>query len=270
MEASLPLKNKWIVNTRAAHQAQPLTEKLRDAGATVINFPLLEIEAPENYEDVEQQLSALEQYDLAIFISTNAVERTLDKVDVSTLKKLKLACVGKKTGLALKKHGLDSDFCPERFFNSEALLALDAFQQFIPGKNIALIKGEGGRDLLQKSLLKWGGDVDSINVYRRTCPQHNLALLKNHQQRQELDIIILTSGFSIDHFFELADKHSETAVTNSNNKSNENNLMNSVTLLLGSERLKSHIPDSFKGKVIFAEDPNDDTLLKELTIDNKL
>ncbi|WP_299876219.1 uroporphyrinogen-III synthase [uncultured Cocleimonas sp.] len=261
MEKSLPLQNKWVVNTRAEHQAQPLNEKLIAAGAHVIRFPLLNIEAPENLVKVEQQLASLADYDLAIFISTNAVEQTFNKIDPSVFKNIKLACVGKKTGLALKQFGLDIDFCPERFFNSEALLALDEFQQFIPGKKIALIKGEGGRDLLEKSLQKWGGEVSSIAVYRRTCPQHNLDLLKTHQQHQELDIIILTSGFSVDNFFTLADENSESAVT-------KNSWMNSLTVLLGSDRLKKHIPDNFKGKVIFAEDPNDDTLLKELTIDN--
>lgn len=250
-----PLQNRWVVNTRAEHQAQPLNEKLIAAGANVINFPLLSIAAPENLEKVERQLASLADYDLAIFISTNAVEQTLNKIDTSVLKNLKLACVGEKTGLALKEYGLGIDFCPERFFNSEALLALDAFQKFIPGKKIALIKGEGGRDLLKKSLLKWGGDINSFDVYRRTCPQHNLDLLKNHQLRQELDIIILTSGFSVDNFFTLADK---------------TDWIDSLTLLLGSERLKKHIPGNFKGKIIFAEDPNDNTLLKELTIDNDL
>ena len=254
-----PLQNKWVVNTRAEHQAQPLTEKLIAAGANVISFPLLCITPPENLETVERQLASLKDYDLAIFISTNAVEQTFNKIDTSVLKTLKLACVGQKTGLALKQHGLDSDFCPERYFNSEALLALDELQKFIPGKKIALIKGDGGRDLLKKSLHKWGGDVKSIDVYQRTCPQHSLDLLKYHQQRQELDIIILTSGFSVQSFFTLAG-------ATSGEKSEEIDWINSVTLLLGSERLKKHIPDTFSGKVIFAEDPHDDTLLKELTI----
>ncbi len=266
MEPLGPLQNKWVVNTRAEHQAQPLNEKLIAAGANVISFPLLNIAASENLEKVEHQLASLEDYDLAIFISTNAVEQTLNKIDASVLKALKLGCVGQKTALTLKQHGLDIDFCPERFFNSEALLGLDTFQKFIPGKKIALIKGEGGRDLLKKSLQKWGGDVSSFDVYRRTCPQHNLDLLKNHQQRQELDIIILTSGFSVYNFFTLAGGISGTAET----KTDKKDWIDSLTLLLGSERLKKYIPGNFKGRVIFAEDPNDDTLLKALTIEHNL
>ncbi len=258
MEPPLPLQNKWIVNTRAEHQAQPMNKKLSAAGANVISFPLLSIKAPESLEAVEHQLASLEDYDIAIFISTNAVEQTLNKIDSSVLNSLKLACTGSKTALALKENGFEIDFCPERFFNSEALLALDSFQEFVPGKKIAIIKGEGGRNLLTKTLQKWGGDVTSIDVYRRTCPQLNLDLLKNHQQREELDIILLTSGFSIYNFFALADTFSE-----------KNKWINSLTLLLGSERLKKHIPSTFKGKVLFAEDPNDDTLLKELTIEYK-
>ncbi len=264
MEDSLPLQNKWVVNTRAKHQAQPLNKMLIAAGANVIQFPLLNIEAPENLEKVEQQLASLEDYDLAIFISINAVKQTLNKIDANILQKLKLACVGEKTGLALKEHGLDIDFCPERFFNSEALLALDAFQQFIPGKKITLIKGEGGRNLLEKSLQKWGGDVETFDVYRRVCPQQNLDLLKNHQQRQELDIMLFTSGFSIDKFFTLAGFLDEKSADTNTDK---NQWINAMTLLLGSERLKSHIPGDFKGNVICAEDPNDETLLKELMIE---
>ncbi len=265
MDASLPLKNKWIANTRAEHQAQPLTKKLLAAGANVIHFPLLSIEPPKNLKEVEQQLALLGNYDLAVFISSNAVEQTLNKIDARVLKTLKLACVGEKTGLVLKAHDLKIDFCPKQFFNSEALLALDAFQKFIPGKKIALIKGHGGRKLLEKSLRKWGGDINTIEVYRRTCPNHNIDFLKKYHQHQELDIIILTSGFSVCNFFTLAGNLSDSSKAGANNKED---WIDSLTLLLGSERLQKYVPDNFKGRVIFAEDPSDETLLKELSVNN--
>ena len=91
--------------------------------------------------------------------------------------------------------------------------------------------------------------------------------MKNHKQCEELDIILLTSGFSVYNFFALAGIFSDTNADDyAENEAENNDWINSLTLLLGSERLKKHIPSTFKGKVIFAEDPNDDTLLEELTI----
>ncbi len=248
----MTLKDKWIVITRPAHQAENLQLKLETAGAHAILFPLIEIAPPDDLELVKKQLDNLQSYDLVIFVSANAVEQMFNFIEPAQLASLKVATTGKKTALALENVGVKTDFFPTETFNSEALLALPDFKSFCDDKNIAIIRGEGGRDLLRDELLQIATSVDYINSYQRVCPQKELDLLEQHAKQGELDTVLLTSGTSVINFFAL--------VTASKNAS----WINNVTLLLGSPRMQKKIPDSFQGKLAIAEDPSDETLYNKL------
>jgi len=252
----MAINDKWLVITRPAHQTEILRLKLESVGAHSVLFPLIEITPPDDLTLVKKQLSRLQYYDLVIFVSANAVEQTFRYINAMQLAFLKTATVattGKKTASSLEDKGVTTDFCPTQTFNSEALLALLNFKAFCEGKKIAIIRGEGGRELLRDELLKIAKNVDYINIYQRTCPQTNLDVLQQHANRGELDTVLLTSGTSVINFFALA--------ASTKNAS----WINDVTLLLGSPRMQKEIPDSFQGKLAFAEDPSDETLYKKLT-----
>lgn len=242
------LKNRWIAITRPAHQAGKLIKKLESNSAKVIPFPLLEIVEPKSPHLLQQQLSNLEHFNTALFISPNAVERALKYVSKAQLKSLKIAAVGKKTALSLHNKGLSVDYFPDKLFNSEALLALDAMQQ-VQGQRIIIFRGEGGRDLLRDTLQQRGANVAYSNVYARRCPADNIGLLKQHYYQQKLDIIILTSGESLQHLLRLA--NNETWITH-------------VPLLVGSQRIKQKFQHQFAGKLWVAPDPSDETIYRIL------
>lgn len=248
MSKDLPLENKWIAITRPSHQVEKLQKKLVDAGANIILFPLLEI-TPGKPSLVQQQLKKLHDYDMVIFVSSNAVTETFKWIDAKALEPLKISAVGKKTAESLKKYGVKIDFCPEKVFNSEALLAVAGMKQFCQGKQITIIRGENGRDFLRNALLRIGAEVDYFNVYQRVCPQNSLDKLKLSYGKGELDIILFSSGESISNFFDLA---------------KEQNWIHKLTLLLGSARMQKKIPEQFQGKLLTVEDPSDETLYQEL------
>ncbi|MCK5664587.1 MAG: uroporphyrinogen-III synthase [Thiotrichaceae bacterium] len=243
------LKDTWVVITRPAHQTENLQLKLESVCANTILFPLIEIAPPEDLALVKKQLDNLQNYDLVIFVSANAVEQTFNYIESAKFKSVKVATTGKKTGSLLEDAGVKIDFCPSQIFNSEALLATPNFKLFCEGKSIAIIRGEGGRNLLRNELLKIASSVDYINTYQRICPQTNSDLLEQYAEQGELDIILLTSGTSVDNFFSLAKSES---------------WLNDITLLIGSPRMQKKIPDSFQGKLAIAEDPSDETLYKKL------
>ncbi|MCK5809557.1 MAG: uroporphyrinogen-III synthase [Cocleimonas sp.] len=242
------LKNRWIAITRPAHQAGQLITKLESKGAKIIPFPLLEIVEPTSLSVLQQQLSQLEHFNTAIFISSNAVESALARVNKAQLKSLKIAAVGKKTALSLRNKGLTVDYFPDKRFNSEALLALDALQA-VQGQRIIIFRGEGGRDLLRDTLRQRGACVTYSNVYARRCPADNIALLKQHYDQQQLDIIVITSGESLQHLLRLAD--------------NDEWLAN-VPLLVGSQRIKQQFQPQFSGNIWVAPDPSDETIYSYL------
>ncbi len=245
---SKSLVGKWIAITRPAHQSQPIEKTLRQAGANVILFPLLEIVALEN-----PGLQNIQSYDLLVFVSPNAVQQALKWLSTADVNNIKIAAVGKKTAGLLEKNGITPDIYPSHYFNSEALLAMPEMQAgVIKGQRIAIIRGEGGRNLLRDTLRVRGASVDNINIYRRRCPQKNANFLKQHWQRGELDIIMLTSASSVANLFKLADFAKD-------------NWLNQLTLLLGSERMQQALPKNFKGRVLVADDPGDEKLIKRLT-----
>jgi len=242
-------KNKWIAVTRPRHQTEHFQRMLEEAEAHTILFPLLEIAPPNDLSLAEKQLNKIQDYDLVIFISRNAVNQAFKTIQVSDLGSVKVASTGKKTAFSLTALNVETNFCPKTLFNSEALLAIPAFKDFCKNKKIAIIRGEGGRDLLRDSLLKVGASVDYIDVYQRVFPQKNLDLLKQYKQRDQLDIVVLTSETSVINFFSLTTDES---------------WINQLTLVLGSPRMRRKIPNSFQGKLLIAEDPSDETLFKKL------
>ncbi len=253
MPQATPLKNKWVVITRPAQQSKNLEVKLKSAGANVILFPLLQISPPDDLELVKSQLEQLQGYDLVIFVSANAVEQSFHCLDSSDFNGAKVATIGKITADSLLSRGVKVDYCPDKIFNSEALLEIPNFHSFSNNKKIAIIRGEGGRDFLRDELIKNGAEVDYINAYKRTCPQNDLLTLKSYYEQDRLDTVLLTSGTSVTNFFNLVNKLEK-----------ENDWVNNLTLLLGSPRMQKKIPSSFQGKLLIADDPSDETLFEKL------
>ncbi|MEO6697026.1 MAG: uroporphyrinogen-III synthase, partial [Gammaproteobacteria bacterium] len=114
-----------VVVTRPAHQAQGLRELIEASGGNVILFPVLEIQDAEDTGAVQTLIERLDEFDMAIFISANAVHKALPLIMAQgpLPSRLRLAAVGKGTAKALQKYGRDPDLCPREQFNSETLLA---------------------------------------------------------------------------------------------------------------------------------------------------
>ena len=264
MNISTPLKDKWVVVTRPSHQSEPFQEKLRSAGANVISFPLLAISPSSDQTLAKQQLEKINDYDLIIFVSANAVKQFLKllpkHLPLASMSTLKITAVGKKTAEELTQQGINVSFFPKKIFNSEALLAMPEIKTIgtknVNANKVAIIRGEGGRDLLKAQLQKQGAQVDYINVYKRSCPQTSLKILSEHYKNGQLDIILLTSGNSASNLFDLQATEAD------------NTWLNKVTLMVGSERIKQHVLNAtpHTGELIAAEDPSDETLFQQLSV----
>jgi uroporphyrinogen-III synthase len=70
-------------------------------------------------------------------------------------------------------------------------------------------------------------------------------VLKKHYLQHKLDIIVLTSGESLQHLLRLA--KGEAWLTQ-------------VILLVGSQRIKQEFQSQFAGKIWVAPDPSDETM----------
>ena len=202
MEDELALNNVSIVVTRPVKQNKALCSQLLALGATPIAFPCIEINPIENVQSEFSKLSG--QLGMAIFISTNAVEFGLKALP--ELKKLlsqncQIAAVGASTGQALREHGIDKVITPSTTPDSEELLKM-AELQAVKQQSVLIVKGVGGRTLLQRTLENRGAQVYSMDVYERTLPKSvNIDLLSS-----KIDLILFTSNECVDNFLALTPK----------------------------------------------------------------
>ncbi|MBE9561592.1 MAG: uroporphyrinogen-III synthase [Proteobacteria bacterium] len=168
-----------VLVTRPVHQADSLCKLIEYQGGQAIRLPVIQIIDCNN----NWQAYNFDSFDIAIFISSNAVEKTLSNIVLPT--KLQLFAVGKSTAATLQKLGLTA-LCPAPPFNSETLLLMPQLQTII-NKQIVIFRGKEGRELLAESLRKRKAKVQYISVYQRLKPP-------NPTQNIYADITIITSG----------------------------------------------------------------------------
>lgn len=199
------LSGKTLVVTRPAHQGEALCNRLRQQGAQVIHFPLLEIEPAAPTAEQAATLARLGQFTLAVFISPNAVRFGLAAVAEhgGWPTDLPVAAVGQSTARALHDAlGRGPDLVPEGEANSEALLELPSLQR-VAGQRIAIFRGIGGRELLANTLRDRGAEVTYIEVYQRRPPTIDRRLLLEPGRRGEIDAISVTSSESLRNLYDL-------------------------------------------------------------------
>ena len=213
-----------VVNTRPAQQAGPLSEAITHAGGNVIEFPVIEIQPIAGDPDHSHWSSALEQSDLAIFISANAVEAGLNIIGGvdSWPSQVAIAAVGRATAEKIQSCGLTVDLTAPEPFNSEALLTLPELQE-IQNKKIVIFRGEGGRELLAQTLRERGAEVVYAECYRRVKPDSDPSLLYRCWAEHSRVIIVVTSNEGLQNLVEMVDNDHQL-------------LLLSSTLLVVSER----------------------------------
>ena len=103
MIALQPLQGLRIMVTRPAKQAAHLCELISAAGGVPVPMPVLEVVDPLNLDPVNSIIQSIAEYDIAIFISANAVERGMALIQRHTHlpDNLRLAAVGRHTAEAL-------------------------------------------------------------------------------------------------------------------------------------------------------------------------
>lgn len=207
MNARGELRGLRVLVTRPAGQAEALCRLITEAGGEALRLPTLEIRDPEPEQAArfDAVIEALEGYDLAVFISANAVTRGLERVLARRVwpAGVKIATVGASSARALGRYGLTVDLVPAHEFNSEALLALDALQD-MRGRRVVIFRGNGGRDVLRDVLTARGAVVDYIEVYRRACPATDPDAIAHLWEAGTVDIVTVTSNESLQNLHDMA------------------------------------------------------------------
>ena len=194
MVASEPgLHGVRVLVTRPAHQAETLAQKIEAAGGEAVRLPTIEIVAPASTATLNAVLDRLPEFGFAIFISPNAVRQFLPRLRARGIPPgLRLAAVGQGTLRALNEEGCENILAPRERFDSEALLELLP-SAVVTGKDILIVRGEGGHKKLGESLSARGAHVAYAECYRRVPPRQPDAANLARLRRGEIDILIITS-----------------------------------------------------------------------------
>jgi len=163
MVADLPLTGLRVLVTRPEHQAKALANMIAQQGGEAIMFPVIEIHKIDLGS--EGSVSPLDA-DVIIFVSRNAVKHFFrdSKHELSPV--TLVIAVGKGTAEVLDQQGISKVLQPTQAIGSEGVLMLPELEDVVD-KNIVIVRGRGGRELLADTLAERGAKISYIEVYKR-------------------------------------------------------------------------------------------------------
>lgn len=167
---------RWLV-TRPAAQAAEWVEALRGRGIDAQALPLIGIAPPIDAAPVRAAWQALARRDLVVFVSPNAVEQffALRPAGLEWPTTARAGSPGPGTTRVLQRLGVPAGCIVEPAadapqFDSEALWAQLRRHEW-RGRDVLVVRGEGGRDWLTDTLREHGAQVGHVSAYRRGAPQ---------------------------------------------------------------------------------------------------
>ena len=165
--ASPRLDGRRVAVTRGKGGEDPLSGRLRDLGARVLDVPAIAVAPPASWDEFDAAVHDLWQYDWIAFASATAVEATLSRIVALGLEPppvgTRLAAVGKATAQHLQERLRAPDLIPEQA--TGAALA-GAMAPHMRGRRVLVPRAAEGRPDLVEGLVAAGADVVAVPCYR--------------------------------------------------------------------------------------------------------
>ena len=198
MDSGKSMHDICVLVTRPKHQAGELCELIHKQGGKTIIFPTIEITDSPDKNKMINHIRNITHFDIAIFVSANAVHQVASYWPQKPLK-LSIFAIGPGTAKALSSYGISSYEIPKTF-NSEGLLDLSSLKDIV-GQKVVIFMGKDGRQLLSDTLSHRGAKVTTVICYQRQCPKKRLS------KSLDVNIIVSTSSESLRNLLAMTDKH---------------------------------------------------------------
>jgi len=236
-----PLAGLSIVVTRPREQATNLAQRISQAGGRAILFPLLEVSPVLDSQSLHALIARLHEFNLAIFISPNAVRYGMDAIitaskrtSPSQLSSYNLVPLDNGTDVGSKAGEGNVNALPELYNALPVTLKIatvgqgsvralsdygvknviapqDRFDseallalpelKQIAGWRVVIFRGNGGRELLGDTIQARGAKVEYVTCYQRTKPHQDVTLLLAANP----DAITLTSSEALGYLWDMLD-----------------------------------------------------------------
>jgi uroporphyrinogen III methyltransferase/synthase len=200
------LTGKRVVITRTPRQGAELVEKFSALGALAISLPLVAFSAPEDFRPLDAALERIEEFDLVIFTSENAVRAVVKRGELRGYlqnvpgRRSRAAAVGPTTAAAAERAGFRVDFTASTHSGVDLAKELGAKLQ---GESILLPRSDRANADLPQALKEFGAEVTEVIAYRTVVP-----LNLDHEkvaaiQQGDADAILFFSPTAVEHFVEV-------------------------------------------------------------------
>ncbi len=201
-----PLFGCRVLVTRAAGQAGALSSGLEAAGADVVEFPTIALQAVLDTSTIDGAVAEMASgrlFDWVIFTSANTVDFFFKRLaalgkDARVIGAAKIAAVGTATAGALQKAGLSVDLIPADF-RAEGLVE-ELGRAGGAGARILLPRAKEAREILPEALRNLGAEVTVAPLYENIPANPPVEKVKEDLRRGRVDFITFTSGSTVKNF----------------------------------------------------------------------
>jgi uroporphyrinogen III methyltransferase/synthase len=191
----MELSGRTILITRAVSQIAELSEGLARRGARVLECPLIEIVALDDWTEVDAAIARLPTYQWLLFTSMNAVDSFMARVKaLGAACDIPIAAVGPSTARRIERWGRTASLIAGDF-RAEGLL--DAFPVAMNGVRVLFPRAREAREILPEELRRRGAAVDVVTVYRTETSAAGTAALRPLLAREAVDCLVLTSPSAV-------------------------------------------------------------------------
>jgi uroporphyrinogen III methyltransferase/synthase len=195
-----PLFGQRVLVTRATSQAGTLSDRLRAAGAEVLEMPVTRIEALDR-APLDAAIGRIGEYQHLVVTSQNAVGFIWEALraagrDARALAGLTVSVVGPMTAEALLARGIAADVVPDRFVAEGVRDALQS-RGGVRGARVLYPTASGAREVLPDGLRAMGATVDVIPVYRSVIDRDGSEGIQRAVEMGDVDLVTFTSASSV-------------------------------------------------------------------------
>ena len=208
-----------VIVTRPASQADDWAGRLGLHGLDAVALPLIRIVAAARTDELQAAWAALDNLQLIVFVSPNAVEQFFShRGGFGWPTTLRAGSTGPGTTRELIGHGVPAaqivaPAADAAQLDSEALWAQ---LQELPwsGARVLFVRGQAGRDWLADTLRARGAQVTQVAAYGREAPAFTpaqLALLDQALQQPQRHLWLFSSSQAVDNLRDLGGPQGERA-----------------------------------------------------------
>jgi len=195
-----------VLVTRPSPAGKALVQLLQKHHISAIHTPLIQFATGRELKLLPHTLHSLQAGDIVFAVSQTSVQfaqQALRTHNQHWPTHLTYLAIGQATALCLENVTRCQVFYPKDREISEHLLKLEQLRS-VKGKNVLILRGNSGRELVAEALTRRGAKVTFVECYQRQYIDYSSDILFTDWQRDNIRTIVITSAEMLQRIFTLA------------------------------------------------------------------